>query len=176
MNDSNSMEYVVAEKAEGKKRLIKILGRAGLLTVISVFVILCFALNLIWFAIIPMAFLGVVLYFWKSFNVDLSYSIETGVMTFSRTHVGMRPKKILDVTIKDMKEIAPATDETAAHLTELGVDKVYMFASSSTAYDKYYATFEQDGHMCVVYFEATEKALKILRYYNAATVVTKVAR
>ena len=51
-----------------------------------------------------------------------------------------------------------------------------MFASHSTAEDQYYATFEENGKKCVVYFEATEKTLKLLRYYNPVTVVTKVSR
>ena len=38
------------------------------------------------------------------------------------------------------------------------------------------ASGEENGILCVVYFEATEKTLKILRYYNPVTVVTKVSR
>ena len=112
----------------------------------------------------------------KIFNCELEYSIVSGQMTFSRIYGGMKRKKILEVTIKDFREIAPRAPEVDAKLKACGVSKIYMFASHSTAEDQYYATFEENGQLCVVYFEATEKTLKLLRYYNPVTVVTKVSR
>ena len=37
--------------------------------------------------------------------------------------------------------------------------------------DLYYGIFMLEDEKCVVYFEATEKALKIMKYYNTGTVV-----
>ena len=71
MNEMNTFEFVVAEKAEGSRKAKKTLGRAGLLTIVIGFVAVCFAINMPMLAILPMAFLGVVLYFWKIFNVEL---------------------------------------------------------------------------------------------------------
>ena len=102
--------------------------------------------------------------------------MTSGIMTFSRIYGGMRRKKVLELFIKDMREIAPRTAESDAKLRGRDIQKYYMFASHSTADDQYYALFEKDGQLCVVYFEATEKTLKILRYYNPVTVVTKVSR
>ena len=48
--------------------------------------------------------------------------------------------------------------------------------SSLDAPDMYYAVFDHDGEDQVVYFEATKKALQILRFYNPVTVVTEVSR
>ncbi len=176
MNEFNTFEFVVAEKPEGVRKLKKILGRTGLLSIVAAMVIACLALNIPQFAILPLVFLGVVLYFWKLFNVELEYSMTSGVMTFSRIYGGLRRKKVLELFIKDMREIAPVTDDTAARFSGHSIEKSYMFASSSNATDMYYAIFEQNGATCVVYFEATEKSLKILRYYNASTVLTQVAR
>lgn len=117
-----------------------------------------------------------VLYFWKLFNVELEYSLTSGLMTFSRIYGGLKRKKVLDVFVKDMREIAPVTDGTMEHLRAIGVEKDYLFASSSSADDMYYATFDHEGKLSVVYFEATEKTLKILRFYNPSTVVTRVSR
>jgi aspartate/glutamate racemase len=75
-----------------------------------------------------------------------------------------------------MQAIAPVTENTSAELSAKGVEKSYMFASHSTATDMYYAIFEKDGIKCVVYFEATQKALQIFRFYNMITVVTPVSR
>ncbi|MBQ4113057.1 MAG: hypothetical protein IJD38_09700 [Clostridia bacterium] len=176
MSEFNTFEFVVDEKAEGKRKMIKFLGRFGLLAFIGAFVAFTFIIRMPMLAVLPLGLLGIVLYFWKIFNCELEYSMTSGQMTFSRIYGSRKRKKVLDVIIKDFRAVAPRTADSDAKLKMQGVSKTYMFASHSTAPDQYYATFEQDGELCVVYFEATEKTLKILRYYNPVTVVTKVSR
>ena len=176
MSEFNTFEFVVSERPEGGRKAFKFWGRFGLLAFIAAWVIVSLC-TIFYLAILPMAFLGVVMYFWKIFNCELEYSMTSGVMTFSRIYGGIRRKKVLDVVIKDFRECAPRTAESDAKLKARGnVVKYYSFSSHSTAEDQYYALFEQDGNLCVVYFEATEKTLKILRYYNPVTVVAKVSR
>ncbi len=176
MNESSTFEFVVAERPEGKRKAVVTLARIGIIAFMVGFALLCFAFNVPMFAIIPIAFLGVFMYFWKLFNREFEYSMTSGVMTFSYIYGGLRRKKVLELFIKDMREIAPVTDDTMSHLNQLGVAKDYRFVSSSNADDMYYAIFDKNGTLCVVYFEATEKGLSILHYYNHSTVVTKVAR
>ena len=177
MSDFNTFEFVVDERAEGKRKLVKFLGRFVLLAFIGAFVAFTFVIRMPMLAILPLLLLGLVLYFWKIFNCELEYSMTSGIMTFSRIYGGMKRKKVLELFVKDMREIAPRTAESDARLHARGdVAKFYSFSSHSTAPEQYYALFEKDGALCVVYFEATEKTLKILRYYNPVTVVTKVSR
>ena len=176
MSDFNTFEFVVDERAEGKRKLVKFLGRFVLLAFIGAFVAFTFVIRMPMLAILPLLLLGLVLYFWKIFNCELEYSMASGQMTFSRIYGGMKRKKVLEVTIKDFREIAPRTFESDSTFEEKGVTKIYSFVSHSTAPDQYYALFEQDGQLCAVYFEATEKTLKLLRYYNPVTVVTLVSR
>ncbi len=176
MNENNTFEFVVDEIAEGSRKAKKILGRGIILGVIIAFIVVCLAIKFFWGAILPLVFLGVFMYLWKYFNVELEYSMTSGMMTFSRIYGGNKRKKVLELLIKDMREIAPVTDDTMAHLNSLGVEQDYLFASSSKADDMYYAIFDKDGKLSVVYFEATQKTLQILRYYNSATVITQVAR
>ena len=75
--------------------------------------------------------------------------------------------------------IAPAQDRMQKEKAELyGATQSYSALTTPTSPDAYFATFENEKkEKCIVYFEATEKALKICRFYNpAATVVTKVSR
>ncbi len=176
MNESTTFEFVVAEKPEGKRRFLVTLARIGIIGFMVGFAVLCCLLNVPMLAILPVSFLGVFMYFWKIFNREFEYSMTSGVMTFSHIYGGIRRKKVLEITIKECKEIAPVTDDTMKHLNELGVEKDYRFVSSTSADDMYFATFEHDGRSCVAYFEATEKALSILYYYNHSTVKTKVSR
>ena len=176
MSDFNTFEFVVDERAEGKRKLIKFLGRFALLAFIGAFVAFTFIIRMPMLAILPLMLLGLVLYFWKIFNCELEYSMTSGQMTFARIYGSMKRKKVLDITIKDFREIAPRTAESDAKLKARGIAKTYSFVSHSTAIDQYYGLFEENGDLFVVYFEATEKTLKILRYYNPITVVTKVSR
>ena len=175
MSDFNTFEFVVDERPEGKRKALKFWGRFGLIAFIAAWVIVSLC-TIFYLAVLPLCLLGLVLYFWKIFNCELEYSMTSGIMTFSRIYGGLMRKKVLELTIKDFRGIAPRTAESDAKLKAQGVAKTYMFASHSTAEDQYYATFEENGILCVVYFEATEKTLKILRYYNPVTVVTKVSR
>ncbi len=176
MNESATFEFVVAEKPEGKRRLLVFLARMGIILFLIAFVVLCLALKLYPVVILPLSFLGVFMFLWKYFNRECEYSMTSGIMTFSYIYGGRTRRKVLDLTIKDCKEIAPVTDDTMTHLNALGVEKDYRFVSSASADDMYYATFDQNGKSCVVYFEATAKTLSILYYYNHATIKTNVSR
>jgi len=176
MHESSTYEFVVDEKPEGFQRVKKMLCRIAVLSVPVGFAILCLAVQLYPVAILPLSFLGLVLYFWKLFNVELEYSMTSGIMTFSRINGGMRRKKVLELTIKDMHEIAPYDEEAREHLETLPLVKNHLFVSHMAAPDIYYAVFEEDGDLQVVYFEATAKALHILRYYNMVTKMSQVSR
>ena len=176
MSEFSTFEFVVDERPEGIRKLKKILGRITVIAVPIVIALVLLLVKLYALAVIPLAFLGVILYFWKLFNVENEYSMTSGVMTFSRIYGGLKRKKVLEFTIRECKEIAPRTPESDAGLEGRGVEKVYMMASHSTAPDQYYALVDVEGKTCVVYFEATEKTIKILRYYNPVTVVTHVSR
>ena len=167
VSEFNTFEFVVDERPEGGRKALKFWGRFSLLAFIGAFVAFTFAIRMPMLAVLPLGLLGVVLYFWKIFNCELEYSMTSGMMTFSRIYGGMKRKKVLDVIIKDFRECAPRTPESDARLkSRSDVTRFYSFSSHSTAQDQYYALFEQDDTLCVVYFEATEKTLKILRYYN----------
>ena len=106
MSDFNTFEFVVDERAEGKRKALKFWGRFSLLAFVTIWVIVSLC-TIFYLAVLPLCLLGLVLYFWKIFNCELEYSMVSGQMTFSRIYGGMKRKKILEVTIKDFREIAP---------------------------------------------------------------------
>ncbi len=176
MHESNTYEFVVAEKPEGLRKLKKMLCRLAVLSVPIGFAIGVCLINMPMVAILPLSFLGVVLYFWKIFNVEYEYSLTSGNMTFSRINGGIRRKKLLELHIKEMHEIAPYTEDAKAHLETLPLVKNHVYVSTMAADDIYYAVFKQNDELQVVYFEATEKAIHILHYYNGVTKISKVSR
>ena len=63
MSDFNTFEFVVDERAEGKRKLIKFLGRFVLLAFIGAFVAFTFVIHMPMLAILPLLLLSLVLYF-----------------------------------------------------------------------------------------------------------------
>lgn len=177
-HESAIYDFTVDEHAEGKAKTKKLLGRLLVLAVPVVYVIICFAFFAM-LAILAVIFIPVILFFWKWFNREFRYRLESGTMTFSIIHGGnaKKAKDALKLTIKDMEIIAPYDDEAKAKIAAEGIHVSHNFTSSlSKGMDIYYGIFEQNGERQVVYFEATQKALQVLHYYNHNTLVTKVAR
>ena len=67
------------------------------------------------------------------------------------------------------KKLVKAEAYVSAHKC----NRDFRCMSSLNADDLYYGIFMLGDEKCVVYFEATKQALKILKYYNRLTVVTE---
>lgn len=177
MHESNTYEFTVAQKKEGKAKLTPIL----LVAAYVVFFIAC----LVVFGIINMPMLFVIpvivgvpamSFAWILTKAEFEYEMTSGQALFKRSYDGRFKKAIVTAHIKDAKEIAPYDDAAKAHLAEVGVAKEHLFVSAPSAPDQYYMLIEQNGQNVAVRFEATQQALKILRFYNENTVVSKVSR
>lgn len=176
MNEFNTYDFVVTRKKEGKYRLKVIFGRIGIVALFLGIAGILIAFNLPWLVAILFPLIPVGVYMGKLLVEEYEYSMTSGTITFSLIRGSSKRKKLLELLIKDFREIAPYDDNACAHLESIGIRKDYRLFSSADAPDVYYGLFEKDGQMQVVYFEATQKALQILRFYNTVTVVTNVSR
>lgn len=181
MEEFQVYEYVVAPKKEGKYLMKRLL----MIGVYAVIVLALVALLISFPALTPvfalsLVFMCIIVFFtWRYVSVEFEYSIVSGEVTFSEIYGGRSRRKILSFRLKDCTMIAPAQDRMQKEKAELyGATRSYSALITPTSPDAYFATFENEKkEKCIVYFEATEKALKICRFYNpAATVVTKVSR
>ncbi len=177
MNEFNTYEFVVAQKQEGKVKLFRILAVISYVLFFTAVAAALIILHLPWMvAVLPIVEWMLVFFTWRYLSVEYEYSMTSGTITFSYIYGGRSRKAALNATIKDFQEIAPLDDAAYARLEARGIQKEYRFVSSDSAPDVYYALLEEDGGLSVVLFEATQKALGILRFYNPMTVVTKVSR
>jgi hypothetical protein len=172
-HESDLYDFTVEEHAEGPARMRKLIGRSIVVAIPVAFVIVMLSLNLAMIAILAVTYLPVALAFWKWFNLEFKYELQSGTMSFYVIHGSKlvnklsKPKPQLKVTIKEMLVIAPLDEEGKARIAAEGVKKTHNYTKSLTkGQDIYYGIFEQDGEKQVVYFEATAQALKILHYYN----------
>ena len=180
MNEStNYTEYAVRQKAEGKyltRRLLLIalyvvfgLGYFGFFTIGPVKITPMIA-------ILPIFEWMLVFFTWRYASVEHEYQMASGTISFTDVYGNRSRRKKLECTIKDMTKIAPATAEYAADAAGTDARHTFDFRGSKSSPDAYFFTInDKSGAKCVVYFEATAKALKIFRFYNpSATVVTQV--
>ena len=71
--------------------------------------------------------------------------------------------------------IAPANEAYREQWTN--ADEIKDFRGDSKSPDSYFARLEKDGKSTVILFEATNKMLKVMKFYNSkGTVVTEVRR
>ncbi len=181
MDEFQVYEYVVAPKKQGKyllKRTLMIVAYIFLIMALLVLMLSFKALTPV-FAL-SLVFVLIVIYFtWRYVSVEHEYSMVSGEVTFSVIYGGRTRKQVVCFRLKDCTMIAPAHVKEWQERAELfGAKKEYSALSSADAPDAYFATFEDEKQeKCIVYFEATEKALKICRFYNpSATVITKVSK
>ena len=177
MHESNTYEFTVSQKKEGKAKLVPILLIIGYIAFFAICLVVLGALNMPMLFVIPVI-VGVpaMSLAWILTKVEYEYEMTSGTAYFKRAFDGRFKKAIVTQTIKEAKEIAPYNDEAKAHLAKLNVAKEHVFVSSPSAPDQYYMLIEENGQPAVVRFEATTQAVKILRFYNENTVVTKVSR
>jgi len=164
-------EYTVAE-AKSKTLLFK---KITLLFVYLSWVVgwlligLSFELIVPFLALIPITLWILVLATWHFTQVEYEYSFFTGILTVSRIRGNRWRKKLASVTIRELSAIYPCDDGHTAQIEAFGEQKTVFAASSTQAPDLYAALWTtEEGVKQALYFEPNEKALKILKYYNAS--------
>lgn len=180
MNEStNFAEYTVQQKAEGKYLTRKLL-LIGFYVLFSVGYFLFFTVGpvkiVMLIALLPV-FLWIIIHFtWRYGSVEHEYTIVSGTMTLTEVFGNRSRKVIFEAKIKDMSVIAPWNEEARSKLPA-GVIKTYDMLSTKSSPDAYYAICSvEGGQKILVLFEAIEKALKIMRFYNASAVVVTKTR
>lgn len=173
MNEFNEYEYTVSQKSEGKWKRNRILMVLFYAVFGLVFFFGFFALHLYpLMALVILAEWILVFFTWGYVSLDYKITTGSGRIDFINIYGGRRQKIILEKNIRDFDIIAPLDGDAEERLKKTAFAKSYDFTSSVSATDRYYATFKDEtGKDCVVCFEATQKLLKILRYYNPSTVI-----
>lgn len=172
IEDSRTGELVVNQKTEGKWRLRRILMLLGYVLVIGGFAGICIATRVVPLICIAPVLAGALWFFtWKYVCVSYRYRIISGDMIFARILKDTDIHPMLTFHIKDATAIAPLTEEGKAAVKAANPEKSIWAASSVNAGRLFYALFrDEKGKNCVIYFEVTDKTLKLLKYYNADTV------
>ena len=116
-----------------------------------------------------------VFFTWRYTKPDYRYFIEKGTLSFYVYFGKKTKKKKTEFTISSAEAIAPI-DSLKEKIREFAPAAVYSAVPSIKSTDVYAALYtDSKGKKCVLYFVATERALKLLRFYNSRTEVIKTA-
>ena len=172
MNEFSTYEYVVQRKNKGKQRFLPALLIVGyvLFAVLALTFAVTSRLGAPLVALAPLALLLIIFLTWRYTKIEYEYSITSGVLTFSEIYGGKSRKVITEFKLKDCDAIAPLSDPAKREYADrYGADITYSALPDKNSPHGYFAAYENEkGKRCIFLFEATEKAVKICRFYNAA--------
>ncbi len=178
MNKGNFAEYAVSQKTEGKYLRNKIL-------IIALYIVLAIGLLLssmllgsgsaflIMGIICFIPFIVIILnrLLWTRFvKFDHKYVVDSAKIKFSHIYHGGKTEKVcFEKLVSSLSLIAPMTEEYKAEYEK--ADVTMDFRSTVTSPDSYFLVDEEDGKRTVIFFEATQQAIKVMSFYNKKNTV-----
>lgn len=172
----NQYEYIVKQKSEGTWKFRRLM-MITLYVVFNLAYLLAFLLTFPWpVAFLPLLDWALIFFTWRYVCPEYEYATLSGEITFTTIFGGKTRKELFRINIRDFAKIAPYDEAAEAYVTAQKCTRDFRCMSSLQAPDLYYGIFTLGEDKCVVYFEATEKALKIMKYYNAGTVVVPTTK
>lgn len=176
MEDSvNYAEYTVDQRSEGGHRRKRIL----LITLYTVFCVggLAFFVGVLKLwpvgAIIPLLTFILHGLTWRYAQLEHKYEVVNAKLRVSEIYGRKKQVTVFENFVSEFSIIAPMTDEYREQWEK--ADRILDYRGSKKSTDSYFARLEKDGSSTVVYFEAINKMLKVMKFYNAkATVVTEM--
>lgn len=163
-------EYAVREAPSATLRLKKI----ALISAYVLWGVLFFAVGALTrllvpvLALVPLSIWIFVFFTWRYTEVEYEYSFFSGTLTVARILGGRTRRTLLEVTIRDLAAVFPYTDENVQKAEQFGAETTWLAASGMDAPDLYVALWQdrETEKKCMLCFNANEKAIKIMRYYN----------
>lgn len=184
MNEiTNHAELTVEKKKEGKYKRDRMLMYGayafGFVLLVGIFFALDIALLgilmiplypfLLSKLIIPLTF----------YHVDLEekWDISGGHITLTTIYGKKKSKELCKEKVSAFDAIVPYKDEYKKEADAFGATKRYEAVSTMNHPDVYcaYGTNEY-GEKIILFFEATNRALRVMKFLNKNTVVTEVSR
>lgn len=177
MEDQNIYEYVTSPKKQPAFRAKRALMLLGYGVYVVSLLIVGFTTRLLvpMLALVPLSTWILVWFTWRYVAVEYEYSFVGGMMVLSYIYGGRSRKKIAEIRIKDMTLIAPFEGEYVTEAEKYAPERTVDFTSDLQRDDVYFALYETaDARRGILYFEATDQTIRILKYYNSMALRRRV--
>ncbi|MBE6699635.1 MAG: hypothetical protein E7584_05310 [Ruminococcaceae bacterium] len=119
---------------------------------------------------IPLSLWIIVWLTWRFTQVEYEYSFFSGELTVNRILGNRTRKNLTKVRIQNFSAIFPATELNQSKIEAFAAENTIFAVSEAGAEGIWVALWDdaESGKHQALYFEPNEKAIKILKYYNAS--------
>ena len=171
----NYAERTVTKKAEGDN-LKKRIGLICLYVFVVIAIIVAVAVTngglALWGFLFFLGLIALVFFTWRLVKEERKYVVENAKLRILNINAGGKEKLVFEELVSAFTTIVPMNDENASAYEGA---EMLDFRGDTKSPDSYAAVLEKDGSKKAVLFEATNKMLKIMKFYNSkGTVVTEV--
>jgi hypothetical protein len=116
-----------------------------------------------------------VLVSWKYLIVEYEYAIWYGSFELAKIYSKKKRKNLVSAELRDLLLVAPATEEYISRAEHMDIAKKHLALSCANAEDMWLlVTGGKDMPRELVFFEADERMLAILRAANPSVFVRKI--
>ena len=165
-------EYAVAEAKNKALKTKKMLFVAAYIVYAGAVLIIGSIVKLIlpFMCFIPFSLWLIVWLTWRYTQVEYEYSFFSGELTVNRILGNRTRKNLTKVRINNFSEVFKANEANQSKIEAFAAENVIFAASEKGAENLWVALWDdtESGKRTALYFEPDEKAIKILKYYNAA--------
>ncbi len=113
----------------------------------------------------------------KYVDIEEKMDISGGTLTLSKILGKRKEVTYLSVKVSELDVINPYRGEYKAEADGYKADRVVRCVASMKGEDVYYAYFtDENGKKNLLFFEGTEKALRVMKFLNNKTVVVETSR
>ena len=177
MNSNQTYEKVVKQCSEKKQNKNKSLAIMGYSVFFAIWLVIgIFNLDIL----VPLAVTGVlctvalILLTWKYLDVEYEYALWYGSFEVAKIYSKKSRKTLLSAETKELLLIAPATEEYISKAKHFEIDKEVNATSAESDDSWILVTGGKDEPRILVYFEADERLLGMLRAANPSVFVRKI--
>ena len=116
-------------------------------------------------------------FFFRYLQNEYKYTVDRSSFKMELIHGKAKPKLLYEVDVKDMEFAVPYDDINRDKYPERDFDVTAKCAESMDTPDLYILAFkDKNGKRVLMYFNACQKALKIMNYYNKKIVLSSSLR
>lgn len=172
---STFVNYGVKKKPEGKYKLFRILMVTGYVVFALAYFLFFTTMNILpIIALLPVLTWILVFFTWRFVSIEYEYYILDGEFKLIEVYGSKNMRELCRVRISAMDSVAPYRGENKARADAFDEKDCIYGVSSMDNPDIYYAIFkDESGASRVLFFEATEKTLKVIKYYKSDVEVVK---
>lgn len=174
----NYAEYTVEQKSEGKylKNKLTLIGIYSLLVIIYIGILVVLSNLGVLFAIITLPFVPLTIMVlrnltWNRYvKFEHRYEISNAKLKIFNLY-GKKEELVFENLLSEFSSIGPMDEEYRDQWEK--ADKIIDLRGSYKSDESYYARLEKDGKTLVVRFEAINKMIKSMKFYNSSNTVVK---